>query len=199
MRPDELSPPSTRPQGVFDRLDELLVSSQFFRSRTMRPRFARDALADIGSGVHSIGTTRSDRGGLGRKLEADLSAAIELDIDLREQFGVEQRAVLDPVAAIDPVSRTQRVERELRARMPLTGDRHSIDHPIERDRFETDQLQLGIEKTKIEPGIVRHQRGIAQKRQQFVSAVFDKGLVSRKEIDRPCTASAACGMSRSGL
>ena len=50
--------------------------------------------------------------------KADLPPAGELDVDLRQQLGVEQRAVPDAVTAVDPVTRAQGVERVLGARVP---------------------------------------------------------------------------------
>ena len=46
----------------------------------------------------------------GRKLEPDLPPAGEFDIDLGQQFGIEQCAVPGAVAAVDPITGTQRIE-----------------------------------------------------------------------------------------
>ena len=51
----------------------------------------------------------------GDEAEADLPPAGQFDIDLREQLRVEQRAVLDALAAIDAEAHAQGVEAVLRA------------------------------------------------------------------------------------
>ena len=44
---------------------------------------------------------------VGGKFETDLPPSGQFDIDLRQQFGIEQRAVFHPVAAIDTVAAAQ--------------------------------------------------------------------------------------------
>ena len=62
----------------------------------------------------TLGQTWSDRStivpALGRQAQPDLAPAGQLDINLREQFGIKQRAVAGAVAAIDPIAGAQRIK-----------------------------------------------------------------------------------------
>ena len=90
--------------------------------------------------------------------EADLPPAGQLDIDLGEQLCIEQRAVLDPVAAIDPVAGAQGVERVLGAGMAAAGERQRVDHPLERKPGWPQAPSSKLRKPKSNCGVVRHQR-----------------------------------------
>ena len=104
---------------------------------------------------------------LGGQAEPDLPPAGQLDIDLRQQLGVEQRAVPGAVAAVDAIAGAQRVERILGPGMARTGQRHGIDHPLTAKRWQPAHLKLGIDEAEVEPGIVRDQLGlVAQKLEQ---------------------------------
>src|SRR3546814_18396096 len=84
--------------------------------------FAKGALGPARrGGRRDIDRHRS--GSCGREAEADLTAAGHFDIKMREQFGVEQRAMLDTVAAVDAVARAERVEAVFRAGMELARTR----------------------------------------------------------------------------
>ena len=61
--------------------------------------------------------------------QADLPAAGQLDIELREQLRVEQRAVLDPLRAIDAEAGAERIEAVLGAGEFLAGEGERVDHP----------------------------------------------------------------------
>jgi len=64
------------------------------------PRLVRGG-AVPGCGRAGVG---GDRIRLAHEAKPDLAAAGEFDIDLREQFGIEQRAVLHTVRAINAVT-----------------------------------------------------------------------------------------------
>jgi len=64
----------------------------------------------IGGCIGSIGGGRPRAVFAARQAQPDLPPTIQFNIDLRKQFGIEQRAVFDPVAAINPVTRAQRIE-----------------------------------------------------------------------------------------
>ena len=102
-----------------------------------------------------------------REFEADLASACKFDIDLCQQLGIEQGAVLDAVTAVDPIACAQGIERMLGAGMAPAGDRQRIDHPIRAHRLESAQGQLVIEKTEIELRIMRDQRRITEEIEKF--------------------------------
>src|SRR5687767_3360275 len=87
---------------------------------------------------------RSDRDIDGRtgELEPDLAPAAQFDIDLRQQLGVEQRAVLHAVTAIDPVAGAQRVKRQLGARMATLRQGDRVDHAAETHRLQPAEIEL---------------------------------------------------------
>ena len=74
---------------------------QFGLARPVRAGGAEHALAlrQPRHGYHFACLIRDQR-------QANLTPAGQLDVDLREQFCIEQRAVAGAVAAIDPVSAT---------------------------------------------------------------------------------------------
>src|SRR4051794_24538639 len=83
-----------------ERVDELCnkrsMAFEFLGQRRMRARRARLA------GGHRPGPLLNrNTAGLGNQAEPDLAAAGQLDIDLREELRVEQRAVLHSVTAVD--------------------------------------------------------------------------------------------------
>src|SRR5690606_2174799 len=130
---------------------------------------------DLDRGVH----------GLGGQREADLAAAGKLDVDLREQLGIEQRAVQHAVAAIDPVARAQRVERMLGPRVPPPRERQRVDHPLERYGGLSARAELVIEEAEIELRIVRNERRFAEKLQQVVDVVGKALLVGEEGVAEP--------------
>ena len=77
--------------------------------------------------------------------------------------------------------------------MFLARERDGIDHPLHADRLAPNQLQLVVEEAEIEPGIVRHQRRIAEEGKQFIDAL-GKARLGRKE--RGAEAVHALGLGR---
>jgi hypothetical protein len=123
---------------------------------------------------------RHDR--LRDQTQADLAAAHQLDINLREQLRVEQRAVMDAMRAVDAVARAERVERMLGARMPLSRERERVDHPRQADGIAAAPLQLAVEKAEVEPGIMRDQRRVGDEVEQVLHRMV-KRRVLRQEFD----------------
>ena len=56
-------------------------------------------------------------------------AAGQLDVDLREQLGVDQRAMLDALRSVDAKANAERIEAVLRARMPR-GESSRTSAPV---------------------------------------------------------------------
>ena len=110
------------------------------RSRHARCRLGHDDLLD-----HQIADQR----------QADLAAAHQLHIYLRQQLRVEQRAVQHAVRAIDAVARAERVQRQLGAGVTLLGDRQRIHHPRHADHVAPAAAELAVEEAEVERGIVR--------------------------------------------
>src|SRR6185503_14986284 len=104
----------------------------------------------------------------GDEPEADLPTAGKLDIDLGEQLGVEQRAMLDAVAAVDPEAHTQGVEAMLCARMLRPREHQGVDHALHADRVASAALELEIQKAEIEARIMRDERRILDEVEQLL-------------------------------
>ena len=170
------------------------MAFKFLNQRRMRARRARLADRD--------GLRRSEQGDaarIGDQAEADLPPAGQLDIDLGKQLRVEQRAVLDAVAAVDAEAHAQRIEAVLGAGVPGAGERQRVDHAVHADRRAAATFELVIEEAEVEAGIVRDERRILDELEQLLGLLGEARLVGQEQVDSPCTASASNGMSRSGL
>src|SRR4051794_25292209 len=122
---------------------------EFLGRGKVRPRRTRFAYHDWAGRLLD-----RDAACFGHQAEPDLAAAGQLDIDLREKLGIEQGAVLNPVAAIDPEADTQSVEATLGAGMPGAREGQGVDHPVHSDRRPPAALELVVEEAEIEPGIM---------------------------------------------
>lgn len=119
---------------------------------------------------------------LGHERKADLPAAGQFDIELREQLSIEQRAVLDAMAPVDPVARAERVQAVLGARMQRAGNRDAVDHAAQVNGLPAAALQLGIQEAEVEPRIVRDQLGVAQKGEQRFRLTAEQRLVGQEAV-----------------
>ena len=129
-------------------------------------RHARFAGAEIGRGETEVG----------------LAGADQLDIDLGQQLGVEQRAVLDPLRVVDLVARAEIVEPVRAAGMLAPRQHQRIDQPLAGHRGFLDALELGVEEAEIEHRVVRDQRRVAEELDQLLDLVREQRLVL-EEVD----------------
>ena len=114
--------------------------------------------------------------------ETDLATAGQLDIDLRKQLRIKQRAVQHAVAAVDPVARAERIEAMFGTGMFLARNGQRIHHPAHRQMQPPARAQFMVEEGKIEAGIVRDQRTVIQKVEQILHFVFEQRLVCQKRV-----------------
>src|SRR5690606_4992722 len=119
---------------------------------------------------------------VGSQRQTDLATASELHIDLREQLGIEQRAMPDAVAAIDAVAHAQGIERMLRARMPATSQDQGVDHPVEHYFGMPAAAELVVEEAKVELGVVRNERRVLEKVDQLECMLVETLLVGEKHV-----------------
>jgi hypothetical protein len=91
-----------RPERIGQSSDKRSVAGKFLFAREMRPRRSRRANGDRG-GFQIDGNAARVRD----QAEADLPAARELDVDLRKQLRVEERAMLHAMAAVDAEAHAQ--------------------------------------------------------------------------------------------
>src|SRR3954469_9477846 len=119
------TPVQPRPYGIRDRVQEVGMRFELLGRRSVGPRlphFDRDPR-----------WMRLDELDVDRLCDdlvepkADLAAAGELHIALGEELRVNQRAVLDPEAAVDAEAGAKGIEAVLGSRMPGAGELQRID------------------------------------------------------------------------
>ena len=163
-------------RGFAQRRDKGAVSVELFRHNPRRQRLRARANDDrrharFAAATHARG-----------KAEVGLPRADQLDIDLGQQLGVEQRAVLDPLGVVDLVARAEIVEPVRAAGMLAARQHQRVDQPLARHRRLLGALELGIEEAEIEHGVVRDQRRVAEEFDQLFHLVREQRLVL-EEID----------------
>src|SRR5690606_6353677 len=107
-------------------------------------------------GGAAIGAAGDDREG-----EALLAAAHQFEIDLGQQFRIEQRAMLGAPRIVYAEAAAERVEAVLRARKAAAGDVEGVDCTRPGNRGVVDPAELGIDELHVEGSVVDHQPGIA--------------------------------------
>ncbi len=118
---------------------------------------------------------------ISHKPKADLSTAPELDINLGEELGIKQRAVLDPLAAVDSEPNAQSIETVLCSRMPRARKRKGVDHPTEGQHWLAATFKFEIEKAEIEGCVVRDQRRVGDELEKFIDPFRKAWLVRQKD------------------
>src|SRR5436190_5415682 len=93
------------PQGIDDLAQERAMALHFLRRCHMRPRRTGNPDGLSCRCSNRFGTRR-----VGDQAQSDLPPAGQLDIDLGEQLGIEQRAMLDALRPVDPKPGAQRIE-----------------------------------------------------------------------------------------
>lgn len=166
------------PERAFDPGHELPVPDKFFCRRSMGSWFASRSFGSLAYGDQIRRGNWINR--LGRKFQSDLATTLQLYIDLRKKLGIEEGAVFHAVTAVDSIAGAQCIERKLRARMAFFGKTYGIDHPGHADRLALAQRQFGVEKSEIKPGVVRDERSIADKFEEFAKGFPKQRLVGKK-------------------
>src|SRR5262245_21969158 len=112
--------------------------------------------------------------------ELRLARANQLDIDLGQDLGVQQRAVLDAAAVVDTVARAQIVEPIGSGRMLAPRQQQGVDQALARHQHAPRALELGVEKAEIEQRVVRDQRRLADERDEVVGDLGEQRFVLEK-------------------
>src|SRR5262249_62090531 len=107
----------------------------------------------------------------------------QIEINLGEDLGVEQRAVLGAPRVVDAEPRAQVVEPVRSAGKFSPRDEQRVDQPIAPDRYASGALELGVEEAEIEAGIDRDQRRVADEGEQLFGDLREHRLVF-EELDR---------------
>ena len=79
--------------------------------------------------------------------ELRLTGADQFNIDLGQQLGIEQRAVLGAAGIVDRVTDAEIVEPVGAAGVLAAGEKQRVDHPLARDERAAGAFQFGVEET----------------------------------------------------
>ena len=107
-------------------------------------------------------------------------AADQLDIDLREQPAIEQRAVLVALRQIDAVAVAERVEGVRRARMPPPGERQRIDDAVPPQHGSATRSSSALRKPKSKAALCMTSIAAVDEGQQIVGELAEARLVGEE-------------------
>ena len=121
--------------------------------------------------------------------EPDLPPAGQLDIDLRQQFGIEQRPMLDPVRAIDPVAGAQRIERVFSRRDASCAQARRYRTIRSKDRWACGRCVSSslLRKPKSKPALCATSGASPRNSSKSSALSAKRGFVARNAAERPCT------------
>src|SRR3546814_3829838 len=94
----------------------------------------------------SLGRGNDDALALTFQDQPGLTAAAELQVDIRKQLAVQKRAMEAPRRVVDLEAAAERVEADLGAGKTLAGHGHRADRALRGQRPQSAGRQLGIEK-----------------------------------------------------
>ena len=123
--------------------------------------------------------------GLGRQDQLRLPRPDQIDIDLGQKLGVEQRAVLGAAGIVDRIARAEIIEPVRHAGMLAPRQQQRVDQPVARDRRPLDAVELGIDEADVERGVVDHQRRVADEFHELVDYMGEQRLVGEEFGRKP--------------
>ena len=109
--------------------------------------------------------------------KAGLLSANHFKINVRQQFCVQQSAVLGALGIVDAETFTQGIKTVRAHGMAAPRQGQSIDHPVHRYGQSFDIGQFGIDKIHVEAGIVDDERGISDEGQKVFGLGGEEWLV----------------------
>ena len=111
----------------------VILPDRLFAERAMNAHARRAPARDARGAAPAARAMRASAGddcAAAREAEHRLARADQLDIDFRQQFGVEQRAVLGALRIVDPVAHAQIVELVGAARMLAPRQHQCVDDAL---------------------------------------------------------------------
>ena len=141
----------------------------------------------------SAEAARSAPRGRNDEVEIGLLAADQLDIDLGQDLGVEQRAVLGAPGVVDAVAGAERIEAVRRARMLAPRQRQGVDGT----RSSTSagwpvRANSALRKPISKAALWITSRRVADEAANSSATAAKTGLSARNALLRPCTPKAPC-------
>ena len=119
--------------------------------------------------------------GLGRQDQLRLPGTDQIDVDLGQKLGVEQRAVLGSAGIVDRIARAEVIEPVRNAGVLAPCQQQRVDQPLARDRRPLDAIELGIDEADVERGVVDHQRRVGDEFEKIADHL-GKQRFARQEL-----------------
>ena len=114
------------------------------------------------------------------KAEIGLFAAHQFDIDFRQNFRVEQSAMLCTAGIVDIVTLTQRIKTVGAERIFTPRQNKCVDNALRIERFILLALQFGIQKAEIETRIMSDEFRVSNELEKLVNDFGEFRLVFQK-------------------
>ena len=124
-------------------------------------------------------------GAAGVQAEIRLTAADQFQIDLGQNFAIQQRAVFFTGGIVDAETAAQRIQRGPRAREFLAGNHHGIDSAAHRQRREVDCNQFGIQEFHVKRRVMDHHLRIGEKVEKRRGDGAEQRLIAQEIIAQP--------------
>ena len=136
------------------------------------------------------GWTHAPRGPLGGdpdlpgagQREARLTAADQLEIDLRQELRVQQGAMLVPRRGVDAETLAQRVEIGRRTRELAPCERHRVERPLGGKRRAVERRQLRVEELEVETRAVDHQFAVGEELEEGLDDIAERRHIGEEGI-----------------
>src|SRR3546814_16361884 len=125
----------------------------------------------------SLGRGNDDALALTFQDQPGLTAAAELQVDIRKQLAVQKRAMEAPRRVVDLEAAAERVEADLGAGKKLAGHGHHADRALRGQRLPSAGRKPGIETFHVEGRVVDDQRGICNDVKKRRSDSLEQRLV----------------------
>jgi hypothetical protein len=101
----------------------------------------------------------------------------ELEVDFRQELGVQQGAVLGAAAGVDAIAGAEIIQAIGTGGMLAPRQDECIDEALASDRNLSRAFELGIQKAEIESGVVGNESAVADELQQFLSDLREPRFV----------------------
>src|SRR5215471_12293671 len=117
-----------------------------------------------------------------RSAEAELRLARldQLEIDLGQELGIEQGAVLGALGIVDAEAGAQVVKTVAHADKLAPRQHQGVDQSVAREHGLAAAIKLGVEKADVEARVVDDERRIADEGEQVVGDLGEQRLVGEE-------------------
>lgn len=106
-----------------------------------------------------------------------LPSACQFQVNVNQDFSVEERSVLHASGPIDPVAVAERVETVRLARVLPPRERKRVDDALDAYQLPSRPLEFRVEEAQVKLGIVDDQSRVPNERDEFVDHAGEERLV----------------------